>query len=368
MAAPVIPATGAPVVVRDLEMVEAELARLWQANVSAADAGMARPVFRAASVNLVTVVPSETDCGRAAEVLADVMAEQPGRVLVLWVDRASATERLEAWVAMFCRTVGNGSQVCGEQVIVAAQGAAVDRLAGAVEALLVSECPTLIWWRGGLGPGASFLDRLVPMAHAVLFDGACFDLRTLPRWAARITADGEARAVGDLAWRRGAVWRGWTADCFEPDAVRPHLAALTRVVVEHGDGTEMVALLHAAWLAACLGWAPSPGLARGPGGGWSGRLGRGDGVVGIEVRPVSGPPGLAAIRLEAEGSGVRCVVARRGPEAVLLEVAQRGAVLQRQMVRQREPDEAALLGRWLADPRRDPLYGRALRRLAEITA
>jgi glucose-6-phosphate dehydrogenase assembly protein OpcA len=357
-----------PVLVRDLEQVEAELARLWQATVSATDAGTARPVLRAASLNLVTVAPTEADCRRAAEVLAEVMADQPGRVLILWVDRTAAAERLEAWVAMFCRAVGDGSQVCGEQVIVAAQGAAVDRLGGAVEALLLPECPTLVWWRGGPGPGASFLDRLAPLAHAVLFDGASFELRALPRWAERITADGDTRAVGDLAWRRGAAWRGWTADCFEPDALRPQLAALTRVVVEHGDGGEVVALLHVAWLAARLGWTASPGLARGAGGSWTGRLGRRDGAVTVDVRPVTGPSGLAAVRLEAEASAVRCVVARQNPDAVLIEVGQGDAVLQRRVVRQREPDEAALLERWLADPRRDGLYARALRRLAEITA
>jgi glucose-6-phosphate dehydrogenase assembly protein OpcA len=325
-------------------------------------------VLRAASFNLVTVVPDEADSRRAAEVLAEVMAEHPGRVLILRVDRTARAERLEAWVTMLCRAVGNGSQVCGEQVVITAEGTAVERLGGAVQALLVSECPTLVWWRGGLGPGASFLDRLVPMADAVLFDGARFDLKTLPRWVERMTADGEARAVGDLAWQRGAAWRGWTADCFEPDEVRPHVAALTRAVVEHGEGAEMTALLHLAWLATRLGWTVPPGLERRSGAHWAGRLGRAGGVVDVEVRPVAGASGLAGVRLEAGGSGVRCAVTRQGPEAVLIEVARGDAAPQRRMVRRRQPDEAALFERWLADPRPDPLYAPALRRLAEITA
>jgi glucose-6-phosphate dehydrogenase assembly protein OpcA len=357
-----------PVVVHDLGMIEAELARQWQATVSASGAGETRPVLRAASFNLVTVVPDETDSRRAAEVLSEVMAEYPGRVLILRVDRTARAERLEAWVTMLCRAVGNGSQVCGEQVMITAQGPAVERLGGVVQALLLSECPTLVWWRGGLGPGASFLDRLVPMADAVLFDGARFDLKTLPRWVERMTADGETRAVGDLAWQRGAAWRGWTADCFDPDAMRPHVLALTRVTVEHGDGGEMAALLHLAWLATRLGWTAPPGLARRAGERWEGRLGRAGGAVDVEVRPVAGASGLVGIRLEAARPGVRCAVARQGPEAVLIEVARGDAVLQRRMVRQRQPAEAALFERWLADPRSDPLYAQALRRLGEITA
>ena len=361
-------ARSVPVVLHDLGLIEAELTRLWQANADAGGEAEARPVLRVASFNLVTVVPSEGDSARAAAVLAQVMAVHPGRVLILWVDRAAPDERLEAWVAMHCRPVAGGSQICGEQVVIAARGGAVDRVGGAVAALLVPECPTFVWWRGGVDPAASFLDRLVPIVDAVLLDGARFDPATLPRWVERMATAGAGRPVGDLAWRRGAAWRGWTADCFEPAAMRPHLGGLTRVRVEHGEGAEMVALLHVAWLAARLGWAALPQLARRPGGGWDGRLAHAGATIGVEVALVAGSPGLAAVHLEAAGAHVRCVVARQGPEAVALEVARRDTVLQRRIIRQPEPDEAALVGRWLGDPRRDPIYAGALASLAALTA
>jgi hypothetical protein len=102
--------------------------------------------------------------------------------------------------------------------------------------------------------------------------------------------------------------------------------------------------------------------------GWDGRLARAGATIGVEVAPAAGPPGLAGVHLEAAGAGVRCVVARQGPEAVALEMARRDTVLQHRIIRQPEPDEAALVGRWLADPRRDPIYAEALASLAALTA
>jgi glucose-6-phosphate dehydrogenase assembly protein OpcA len=364
MAAAVSPAApGAPVVLQDLGRVEAELARLWQANVAAGGDAEARPVLRAASFNLVTLVPSEEDTARVAAELAAITVARPGRVLIVWLDAAPGEDRLEAWVSMHCRAVGDRSQVCGEQIMVAAHGDAVDRVGGALGALLVPECPVLAWWRGGAGPGGAVLERLASLADAVLLDGGRFDPAGLRDWTARAASGAAARPVGDLAWLRGAPWRRWTADCFEPAALRPELDVLTRVRLEHGPGAAMDALLHVAWLGARLGWAPAPGLGLTAGGGWAGRLG----AVAVEVAPVAAPAGLARVELEAASVGLRSVVAREGRETVLREVTRGEAVLERQLVRQREPDEATLVGRWLDDHRGDPLYGQVLPHLARIT-
>src|SRR5688572_13829844 len=101
----------APVLLSDLAGVERELDRLWQAN--AAGPGE-RAVLRAATFNLIAVAPSEQDGQAAAAVLAEVMAQHPGRILVLCADPEAATEHVEAWVSMHCRAIGPGSQVCGE--------------------------------------------------------------------------------------------------------------------------------------------------------------------------------------------------------------------------------------------------------------
>jgi glucose-6-phosphate dehydrogenase assembly protein OpcA len=343
--------------------VEVELERLWQATAAQAAAGGERAVLRAASFNLVAITPTEEDGQRAAGVLAEVMAAHPGRVLVLCVDPRAAAERLKAWVAMHCRAIGAGSQVCGEQVVIAAAGGAVDRVAGAVAALLLPDCPAIAWWRGGPGPAAPFLDRLAPVLDALLLDGARFDPATLGRWLARVERPGESIAVGDLAWERAHAWRRWTADAFEPPALRPTLSALDQAWIACGSGAEMAGLLYLGWLTARLGWPRRPGLVR-TDGGWRGRLGSVS--VGLEV----GAPGegITGVTLGAGGrGGVRLVLARPGPDSVTATVSRGADVVQRQVFRDPEPDEVQLVGRWLEHPRRDPLYADALAALAEAS-
>jgi glucose-6-phosphate dehydrogenase assembly protein OpcA len=354
---------GVPVVLDDLGAIEGELARLWRENAGAGGEADIRAVLRAASFNLVTVVGTEADAAGAAAVMAAVMVEHPGRVVILQVESEAPETRLAAWVTMHCRSIGGGSQVCGEAVTIAAAGGAVTHAGAAVAALLVPECPAFLWWHGD-GRTAAVLDRLAPSIDAVLLDGARVGPEALPGWVAR--ARGERRLpVGDLAWLRGAAWRGWTADCFEPEVLRPQLRALDAVRVEHGGGAEIVGLLHVGWLAARLGWQPVPGLRRARGG-WEGRLRRADGIIDVTVRPDAQASGLATVTLEASGPGLRATLARQGAQAVALEVVQRGDVHHRRIVRQPEPDEVDLVGYWLDHPREDPTYAAALSRVEAV--
>lgn len=351
---------AAPVVVRDLGAIEAELARLWQANAGPGGPGETRAVLRAATFNLVAIAPTEQDSQAAAAVLAALMHDHPGRILILWGDPLAPEERLEAWVAMHCRAIGGGPQVCGEEVMISATGLAVERLGGAVAALLLPDCPTVAWWRGGPSPVASLLDRIAPSLDALLLDGAHFDLETLARWVDRPIP------VGDLAWLHGVTWCSWTADCFEPEELRPVLRELSDVRVDYGTGADLVARLYVGWLAARLGWQAEPGLARAADG-WRGQLRGPGGPVSVTLRAVGDGPALTAVALASATAGVGCAITRQGPEAITLEVTRDGEVVQRRLIRQPEPDEAVLVGRWLERPRRDPLYAEALATLIAMT-
>jgi glucose-6-phosphate dehydrogenase assembly protein OpcA len=333
---------------------------LWQAN--AAPDGAAA-ILRAASFNLIVLAPSEEDGARAGGVLAEVLAQHPGRVLILCVDPDAAAERLRARVTLHCRAMGGGAQVCGEQVVVVVGGDATERLGGAVGALLLPDCPVIAWWRGGPGPAAPLLDRLVPALDALLLDGTHFEPAALARWVTRVGHPEGAIALGDLAWERGRRWREWTADAFEPPELRPALGALTDVRVAYGAGAEMAGLFYVGWLAARLDWNPEPGLARDEGGGWRGRLGD----VGVALRADAGEGELTAVRLAAGGaSPLRLDLARVGPERVDLAVTRGDDTVQRRVLRHPEPDTVELVGRWLERPRRDPLYAEALGRLTAM--
>jgi glucose-6-phosphate dehydrogenase-like protein OpcA len=350
-----------PPVLHDLAAVEEALERLWQATAPGATA-----VMRAASFNVVAIAPSEAEGRAAAAVLAAVSTELPGRVVVLAVEPGDGARRLDAWIAMHCRAIGGGAQVCGEQIVVVESGGDVARLAGAVTALLLPDCPVVGWWRGGPGAAAPALGRLAPVLDALLVDGSRFDPATLPGWVARAREAEPRIAVGDLAWERGAAWRRWTADAFEPAELRPGLGRVAAVRVDCGVEGVMAGLLYVGWLAARLGWRPVPGLARGRGGGWAGMLGGPDGPVTVVVEPAGSAAGLVKVTVETRGGdGVRCVVSREGTRCAALRVTRGGEIVLRHVVREPEPDEVSLVGRWLERLRWDPNYGAALAAMAE---
>ncbi len=365
MASTVTP--GVPVVLHDLAAVEEELERLWQANAVSADAERAPALMRAATFNLIAIAPGEREAEAAAGVLAAVTAQHPGRVLIVSVEPEARESRLEAWVALHCRTIDGAAQVCGEQVVIAVAGAAVERLHGALAALLLPDCPAIAWWRGGPGAAAMLLDRLAPALDAVLLDGDRFTPATLPGWVARAGGEDGRVAVGDLAWERGAPWRRWTADGFDPLELRPALGRLATVRVTYEASAEMAALLYLGWLASRLGWRPAPGLAPASSGGWAGALGGPAGQVAVSLRPAGPGAGLVEVALETAGpERIGCVVMRQGPHCGALAVTRGDEVVLRHAAREAEPDEVALVGRWLERPRRGPLYADALAALAAM--
>jgi glucose-6-phosphate dehydrogenase assembly protein OpcA len=356
MAPPVTGGPEAPVLLADLGAVERELDRLWQAN-AAGD----RAVLRAATFNLIAIAPSEDDGYAAAAVLAELMAQHPGRILVLCADAAAAGDRLEAWVSMHCRAIGPGSQVCGEQVVLVAAGAAMDRVGGALGALLLPDCPTIAWWRGGPGPAAPVLDRIRSSVDALLLDGDRFPPPVLVRWVVAHRR-GEALAVGDLAWERARPWRSWMADCFDAADTRAELAACRQVRVTCGREAAVTGLLYVGWLASRLGWGTAGRLAPTGDGRWQGRLG----AVSVAVDATEAAGALTAVSLAA--GAVRVELERGGTEHVTVTATRGGDVVQHRVLRYPEADEVSLVGGWLERPRWDPVHGEALAALAAFTA
>jgi glucose-6-phosphate dehydrogenase assembly protein OpcA len=365
MAAPL--SLGPPELLHDLTAVEKALERLWQATAPR-NPEQGSAVMRAASFNVVAMAPSEAEGQAAAAVLAAVTTELPGRVLVLCVEPGPADGRVEAWVAMHCRAIGGGAQVCGEQVVVVERGGDVERLGGAAAALLLPDCPVIGWWRGGPGPAAPLLDRLARVLDAVLLDGSRFDPVSLPRWVARAHGPGARTAVGDLAWERSAAWRRWTADLFEPAELRPGLERIAALTVACGADQAMTALLYVGWVATALGWRMGPGLAPAADGVWTGTLRGRDGPVIVAVRPGGPAAGLAEVTIETRGpQPVRCVLTRDETRCVTLSVTRGRESVLRRVVREPEPGEIGLVGQWLERPRWDPVYGAALAALAEFS-
>jgi hypothetical protein len=368
MAAPVTTAWAAspelPRRLDDLSAIEGELAKLWQGRAAENAAGSA--VLRAATYTLVTIVPDETDSQGAASMLATLMGEQPGRVVIAWVRPDAAGEdarAMSAWVSSHCRQLGRGTQVCGEQIMIEAGSGALARLPSVVEALVLPDCPALLWWRGGPGPAAAVLDRLSARLDAWLLDGARFRVAELVPFARRAVRHGRSLPVGDLSWWRSAAWRRWTAECYDPPDWVSAVRGIRGVDIETGTDSLTDGLLYAAWLSVRLGWtAPTPGR-QAPlperRGGWQAELRGFGGPVTVTIRAASDRPGLSRVRLDSPGERRRVSLAR-GEGLVAIETAREAAPPHGRTVRHVEPDQVALVGNWLGAARRDGLYEQVL--------
>src|SRR5262245_826248 len=281
----------------DVRAIERELSDLWKQLAEDANDAHQQAVTRTCVLNLIVV----TGGGRAAEyataTVARLTERHPNRAFVISAAPSAHKDVLEAWAQMHCQMPGPGRpQVCGEQITIAAHGAAVDRVAGTLLPLLVPDVPVMLWWPRGEPVGDPRFLKFADIVDRVIVDSATFAAPEagLARMAALLNPDpstpfdpaqgnssggaegrgdhdgvpsGAGTTISDLSWSRLTPWRELTAQFFDAPALVSHLAEITRVTVDYearagAAADRSQALLLLGWLAARLGWRttgpPSP--------------------------------------------------------------------------------------------------------------
>src|SRR4029079_14429722 len=123
----------------------------------------------------------------------------------------------------------------------------------------------MLWWPHGEPADDPRFLKVADMVDRVIVDSATFAAPEagLARLAALLDHDGgqsgAGTAISDLSWSRLTPWRELIAQFFDAPALVPHLAEITRVVVDYEARVDAVAdrsqaLLLVSWLAARLGW------------------------------------------------------------------------------------------------------------------
>lgn len=271
--------------------VERELARLRRAaGAHARERGHA--IARTAVLNIVVCADREAHARRAAQIIGRLALRHPARAIIVWADRAE--RELDLGIDLRCGvpTVGDGEQVCYEQVLVRMRGDDDERIRSVVIPLLVPDLPVFLWWTDS-PPKARRFDDLLAVADRLVVDSADF-ARPEPTLArlARLVTDGRRIAITDLNWTRLTPWRELTAQFFDVAAWRPFLDDPIGVRVGFGvdmDGRDIhpsQALLFVGWLASRLGWRRAEHAAPSEAGGLLFRMRSATGApVMIRVRP-----------------------------------------------------------------------------------
>jgi glucose-6-phosphate dehydrogenase assembly protein OpcA len=239
--------------------IEKELTSLWK-QASEDEAG---GVVRASILNLIVYVSDPAEVSTVDDIVIDVTASHPCRVISLVADR-NAESKLTAEVTSRCTLpTPTSKQVCCEQVTITASEDHLDEAPSAIVPLLISDLPVYLWWRAEPKVEDKELYAwLADIADRVVIDSAKFndpegDLAAIARV---LSGARRGPALSDLNWSRLTAWRALIAGFYDVPQYRPLLKQIERVTIEYAPPADNAAaistraLLLGGWLASRLGW------------------------------------------------------------------------------------------------------------------
>ena len=245
-------------------VVEKQLAKLWAETTAELD-DESKTVWRSRVANLLVFLSGEDALSEVAEWIESLTAAHPGRVLLVMADRDGGDHDIQVSVQSLCQTDKRtgARRLCGEQIILKANGKFVVELPSAALPLLVSDLLTFVYWRDLLNPSDEVFRKLLVAADRLVIDSAEFrePLRELTHTNDLFQRE-ELQGVGvsDLNWERLTLWRALLADFYDVPEYHSPLDSIDSVRVDYvalETQTESLApqaLLIVAWLATRLGW------------------------------------------------------------------------------------------------------------------
>src|ERR1700682_4737829 len=249
----------------DVEVVEQEIAALWQGTTGAPSPDDETAVLRARAANLLVFVTNEQALNEVEGMLDELTAVHPSRVLTMCGDRVAEDRDIDIYVAAFGQKDKHAGQqrLCCEHVTLIAQGKFVPELPSAALPLLVSDLPTFFWWRSVVDSSQKVFSNLLHASDRLIVDSAEFATPVTELLAInRIFQLDHETPVGisDLNWARLTSWRGLLADFYDVAEYRTALEGIDNVCISYvapqADATAIApqALLMAGWLASRLQW------------------------------------------------------------------------------------------------------------------
>jgi glucose-6-phosphate dehydrogenase assembly protein OpcA len=241
---------------------------------------------------------------------------------------------------------------CGEEHVA--------RLDALVDALVVTDLPTVVWSPHRHHEG---IDAVLPLVQVVLIDS--IEEPTLTDAVARANRLAEDAYVVDLAWLRSTPWRERVAATFDPPLWRTELSRLAKLTVRHHPDSAMAGLLLFGWLCSRLGWQPGSLVKQD--GSLHGRATarRQEVQLCLEAEPHQAAPGLAGLTIET-ASGMRLSL-DRGPGGLSAKRVTRDGGESDWTVLGASRGESGILGEGIRQALlRDPTYAPALRAAGEM--
>jgi glucose-6-phosphate dehydrogenase assembly protein OpcA len=249
----------------DVEVVERQLFELWKQTAGDRKASDEAAVMRARVANLLVFVTSAEALEHAHQMLSELTAVHPSRVLMMLGALADEDRDIEMTVESFCQTDkrSGAKRLTCEEVTLQARGKFVAELPSAALPLLVPDLSTFLWWRNAPQAANKVFETLLRATDRLVIDSAEFEdperdlLQTNELYSQE---QFDHVGVSDLNWARLTLWRGLLADFYDVHSYQTWLekidsAQIDYVAPERGQtSVAPQALLIAGWLASRLGW------------------------------------------------------------------------------------------------------------------
>lgn len=250
----------------DVEVVERQLAELWKQTTGERDSDSDAAVLRARVANLLVFVASDALLDDAQQMIQELTAIHPSRVLLMLGDREAADRDIEMYVASFCQSEkrSGGRRLSCEEITLKAQGNFTTELPSAALPLLIPDLSTFLWWRDALRVSDKVFDILVRRTDRLVIDSAAFKdpPSELVETDKLFTAENcEHLGISDLNWARLTLWRALLADFYDVPAYQRWLDQIDYVRIDYVEpesapaAVAPQALLIAGWLASRLEWS-----------------------------------------------------------------------------------------------------------------
>lgn len=185
-----------------------------------------------------------------------IAASNPCRIITL-CPTAEEDEGVTAQVSAYCpiNKRNHNTLICCEYITLRGTASALERIAGSLSALMISDLPKFLWWKASPEMDYGLFKRLSEHCDTVIFDSSTFrnPEEDLLKIGQLIEHD---IPVADLNWGRIAAWQELTAEAFDAPERRNAAMEIDQITIDYEKGNPAQALLYLGWAASRLQWRP----------------------------------------------------------------------------------------------------------------
>ncbi|MBN2000173.1 glucose-6-phosphate dehydrogenase assembly protein OpcA [candidate division KSB1 bacterium] len=240
-------ADGIPV---ELPDIENRLRSFWL-NI-ARDSG--KTVMRASTMNLIVIHSEREKYDNYQKILIDLSGHHPGRIVHVFIDYGSQSDKVFAAVSALCKMPGSDDrQICCEQVVIKTGSSGEKHISGAVIPLMLPALPVYVVLTDPRFMRSKALNSLYEITDKVIFD--FFFKNNLQSAFKNMVKLSHGTAVGDIVWSYLSAWRDAIVPLFDGAAGKKYRDGIRKLKISCTDPNECYwVYLMAGWIISRFGW------------------------------------------------------------------------------------------------------------------